>query len=456
MSIKIGNIFNTSGISKAISDNISGGLSGITTGIKAIGKNMIDEAFGMGGSGFSKPSAYPLGDEWQPDPAYAVTIVFTDPNTQQLTDVQGYMPETISIGLGAEFSSPLESVGDAMSSGPLGMTARMFGYKVSANVFSMLLWSGSSHIDLTLELRFVALRDTHEDVIVPIRKLYSLITPSIESFSVTQGPVQLGMVKSPGPSLEFAGSTSVTEQGAAIGGEIANAVGKVSGAVVSNATDLIQGKSTAVQAAVNIGGATVEAGGSAINQVLKDLRVKNNIAIVLGQFAYLRSVVVKDVSPAYNVKADEDGNWTDATVSIQVSTFVSPTNIDIPDLVGFRQGGRTQTSDPTSVSSDLATLAGGGLAGAMSKVSSKASSSLTELAKSVGLDVKFPKTDDLINSLNLKPITSVIPVKSTQYDNLGSIGRDVGLGSKVSLDENPYKLGMSQADINSFNLTLNT
>lgn len=462
MAVKIGNILKANlnsmvpRLKSVASDNIQGAMS-IGLGLDALSASVINEvAPGRRTTNYNSP--YPLGDEWKPDPAYMVSIAFTDPNTQAPATVSGYMPDTISMGLGAEFSSPLESVGEALSSGPLGMTARMFGYKVSANVFSMLLWSGSSHIDMTLELRFVALVDTYEDVIRPIRQLYSLVVPSIESFSVTNSPVQLGMVKSPGPVLEIVNNDgSLSDNVNETANLAANAVGKVSGTVVANASDLVNDKTTVGQAVVNVGGAAMEATGSAINQALKDLRVKNNISIYLGEFAYMRSVVIKDVSPAYNVKADEDGNWTDATVSIQISTFVSPTNIDVPDLVGCRsKPSDGPTKDGTEVSTDLASLAGSGIAGAVTKIKVPALSKLEDVAKGAGLNVKFPTDlDAAVKKLMIEPQTPVTQIKGELYDNISSIGKDTGLASKViSGDKVGFSLGMTDAEATTFNRDL--
>lgn len=105
------------------------------------------------------------------------------------------MPDTISMGLSADYASPLEGVGEALSG--------VFRYHSLLNLWVIryhLTYSRSYYgvvhhtWDLTLELRF--LTDSYKGMwIEPIRKLTSFI-PTIESFSATNGPVQLGFMKS--------------------------------------------------------------------------------------------------------------------------------------------------------------------------------------------------------------------------------------------------------------------
>lgn len=442
--MNFGNIF--SGVTKAatgfVKENIQGGASAIISGTKAVTKNLLDEAVATamgGGRGTSiYDSPYPLGQEWVPDPAYTVTLMFTNPNTGSADWVQGYMPETISIGLGAEFSSPLENAMNSLTDNAIGATARLAGYKVSANLFSMLLWSGSSHADLTLEMRFTALADTYQDVVEPIRKLTSLITPTVEPFSVTTGPLQLGIIKSPGPTIDFSGMVGGSlEQGANnVAGALGSVVGQVKDGVVSNASNVINGESSVAQAVIGMGATAVSALGGEVNNLVKNARIKNNISVKLGSFCYMRSVVIKDVSPAYNVKCDENGAWTDATVSIQISTFVTPTNIDIPDLIGY-----------TSVQAESTAIAGASTGGGLFGIGTPGI-----VAEGVGMNFPVP---NIVTQMGSKVQVAVTTKVGELYDNISSdlnkVGRDVGLSTKVTaLDPTEFKLGMSSSDYTSF------
>ena len=419
-------------IGSTLNKNLGDGLTTVGKGLSAIGRSVMDEAFGTGNSGGVGSSPYPLGDEWSVDPAYMVTIAFTDPNTGMQSTVQGYMPDTISMGLSADYVSPLESIGEMASGagGPVSAIAKMFGYKVSANIFSMVLWSGSSHMDLTLELRFVALTDTYKDVIEPIRKLTSLITPTIEPFSASTGPIQLGMMKSPGPSLTFEGDTSVMNQSVTILQDVGNSAGALAGGLADTAKSVISGEQTAVQGIVNAGGMSVEAIGGMVNTILRDIKVKNNISVKLGEFALLKSVVVKDVTPAYNVKADLDGNWTDATVSVQIGTFVSPTNLDIPHMVGFRVGAGTSTSatDPIGALQD----------------------SVSNVFQKVGIN-EVPTFTDTMASIGATVTTAATKVRDAIFKNPSRLGKDAGMGAKLMdtiFDKKtaPSAPGMSEID----------
>lgn len=418
-----------------IDQNLGDGLSTLGKGLSSIGRNVIDEAFGSKGLNKNSiyDSPYPLGNEWVVDPAYTVTIAFTDPNTGSLATVQGYMPDTISMGLSADYASPLEGVGEALSGagGPVSFVAKLMGNKISSNIFSVVLWSGSSHMDLTLELRFVALTDSYKDVIEPIRKLTSLITPTIESFSATNGAVQLGFMKSPGPSFTYAGDTSVLNTAGYVAGTVANAVGDLGNAVTDAVTNVSNGNQTAMQGVISAGGASIEALGGAFNNIVKDIVVKNNISVKLGEFALLRSVVVKDVTSAYNIKADAQGNWTDATVSVQIGTFVSPTNLDIPDMIGYKTG-----ADGVQQGSDVAVS---GLDDVASDVFKKA-----------GVN-KVPTLTGMLGKIGATVTTASKDVREYLFNNTSKLGKDAGLGTKLmdtvyDKSKAPSAPGMSDID----------
>lgn len=437
-----GNILGTA--SNYIEDNVTRATSTVLGGLGSIGNKLASEAMASI-TGQSPDSTYdspfPLGNEWNNDPAYTVTIQYTDPNTKAISHVAGYMPDTISMGLTADYNSPLESVAEDMSSGTVGLVARMFGYKVSANMFSMVLWSGSSHMDLELELRFVALRDTKVEVIDKIRALYGLITPNIESFSVTQSPIQLGIVTSPGPSLEYAGDpTDVEAMFGTIGESVGTIVTGTTGAIGDAVSGVVGGETSITKGVIAGAMGTAESVGAGFNTLVKNLRVKNNISVKIGEFAWLKSVVIKGVTPAYNVKCDLDGNMIDATVSVSIGTFVSPTNIDIPSLVGYKSGGDgTFQGSSTSVNP-------------LEGLFTPPFFSTGNIGLNLG-DLNTPAK--LFPSLGATITNPIGAVKKALLGNPENIGRDAGLGSKymnstVNLNFMPNAPGLSNSDRSDF------
>lgn len=447
MALNLGNIIKTAttAASSLGSSNAGDFVRTAKQGISAIGQGLLNEAAStvLGYNVSGDPiydSPYPLGIEWQTDPAYTATLVFTNPETKTLDTVNGYMPETISMSFGADFSSPLESIGEKLSGGgsAAGAVARMFGFKVSSNIFSMLLWSGSGQVDLTLEMRFVAVKDTFTDVVEPIRKLAALVLPQIDSFSNTSGALKLGMVTPPGPVLEYAGSEDVAEVLGESIGIISSAGSDLFSMGVSTVNSVRTGDSTAVQGLVASGSSAVSTFGGAFNELLKNVRVKNNISLMLGEFCLLRSIVVKDVSPAYNIKCDADGNWMDATVSVQVSTFITPTNADINDMIGFSNTSPSNmgTTDLTSVSSILGESF-------LGDIGLKLPTSVTDLAKTA-------------LGVNIEPQTSVGQLYESWSSDVTKVGKDAGLSTMVvrmpkSSNNTSYGLGMSADEINIFN-----
>jgi hypothetical protein len=441
MSLKLGNIVKTA--KSTLSSNIGDFMGTAKSGLAGIGSSLAKEAassilgFNIGGDPVYN-SPFPLGNEWVTDPAYTATIVFTDPTSKEMGQVSGYMPETISMSFGADFSSPLENIGEKLNGvgGGVASVGRMFGFKVSSNIFSMLLWSGSGQVELTLEMRFVALRDTYTDIIEPIRRLSALVLPRMDSFTQGgNGALQLGMVTPPGPTLEYTGSSAEDAAVNAIG-VISNAAQDIGGEIVSQGKQVLNGTTTPERGAVSTMRTTTETVGGMFNQLFKDVRVKNNISVMLGEFCYLRSVVIKDVSPAYNIKCDEDGNWIDATVSVQISTFITPTANDIPSMVGFRAGSalNTSTEDLTKATDLFDTIM----------------KEQEEAARKKAITI-VPVTPNT-SKLNVEPQTRVSGIYNNNSVIFDSIGKDAGLGSTVKKGTD-FSLGMSSSEANIFKNT---
>lgn len=444
-SVSLGNIVKTA--KTTLSSNVGDFIGVAKSGISGIGKNLAKEAassilgFNISGDPVYD-SPFPLGSEWVSDPAYTATIVFTDPTTKEIGQVSGYMPETVSMSFGADFSSPLENIGEKLSgvggglSGAAMSVGRMFGFKVSSNIFSMLLWSGSGQVELTLEMRFVAQRDTYTDVIEPIRKLSALVLPRMDSFTQGgSGALQLGMVTPPGPSLEYTGSSAEDALFNTIG-VISNGAQDIYGSVSSNVGQVADGSQSWERGVVSSMSTTTETVGGMFNQLFKDIKVKNNISVMLGEFCYLRSVVIKDVSPAYNIKCDEDDNWIDATVSVQISTFITPTANEIPNMIGFRAGAamNTSTEDLTKATDLFDTIM----------------KEQEEAARKKAITI-VPVTPST-NKLNVEPQTQVSGIYNKNSVIFDSIGKDAGLGSTVKKGTD-FSLGMSSSEATIFKNT---
>lgn len=410
---------------KYMPDPDSGGLppstpgilkSGISSGIgalKSIGGKLLDTAVRQR-TGVPFPMSRESdveGLEWTVNPDYMISILGSDIDGTPI-EVKGFLPEGISMGISAEYSSPLgDYAGGIGGDTALGGLAKAFGVRVAANLFSMQLWSGSSHISLALELRFVALHDSYTDVVKPIHDLWKFVTPSIEPFARTEGAVQLGLMRAPGPSLSYGAegstidpivemdniATATLNAGAQIGGAAVGAVNNVANApTAQNATN----------AAAVFAGQAVKTIGGGINQILKNIRIKNNISVQLGRFSYLKSVVIKDVSPMFNVKIDEDGFIIDATVSLSIETFVNPTNLDLADILGH-----------------------------------------VALANKAELAKKALEKDAIASEVDNKDIKANGGAPAINIDSSfpGSVLSDVGIpAQKLSMDQ--FSLGMSSAD----------
>lgn len=271
---------------------------------------------------------YPMsGSEYIPDPYYTVTITQYGDKASP-TVVQAYMPDDITFDFSSEFSTPFAEIGGAIAA--FNNVSRVFGGKIGANILSMQVWDGSSPLELTLPLRFVAFTNTKTDVVEKIRRLTAMSLPSSDTPGATNSQVaSIGYLKSPGPRIKFG-----TGGGLAQAGEQAVEVTKNTGGAIVDAGVNLASNLTG-QGLVDFLGRLIKATANGINGLLELIEIENKITVRLGSYAYLECVVIKGVSAAYDVKCDKDGLWIDATVDVRMVTFLNPLTSDITNLIGF-------------------------------------------------------------------------------------------------------------------------
>jgi hypothetical protein len=287
---------------------------------------------------------YP-GQEFEALEEYSVLLSFDGGSSK--TTVRAYLPDSFTLGFEAEYDQPFADFGANVL---YQAATRAMGFKIGANFLSMQVWQGASPLTLNLPLRFVAYKDSFEDVVAPLRFLAGLTLPEVESFAEGSNSfAQFGFINSPGPYIDLKASRigSVTEAAVDTGVQAAKTAGAavslaamgITTVVTDNKSDETLGVKFAdlLSELRNLG---KEAGGF-INNLLRAVVVRNNIQVKIGKYTYLRSVVVKSVSQEYNVKCDEHGNMIDATVDVTITSFVNPTKSDLKYLIGWQS---SQTS----------------------------------------------------------------------------------------------------------------
>jgi hypothetical protein len=221
----------------------------------------------------------------------------------------------------------------------------------------MKSWDGSTHTTFSVAIRLVAMTDAYKDIIEPIHKLAYLCVPSVdEASSNPNGLVQLGFINSPGPTIGFAEGTTptsffsdVTNAVSTGSVKVYNGAAKAVTDTVSSATDNNKNTGvmgTAMNGVVGIADTAVESLGTAIGTALQSLVIKNNISLVIGRFTKLRSVVLDSMSNDIKMKADENGNLIEAELSLQFTTLLSPTDVDIPYMFGYAYAEKAKENLP--------------------------------------------------------------------------------------------------------------
>lgn len=241
--------------------------------------------------------------------AYKVYVVAGEAqyNGQTGFTVEAWLPETLSTDIQASYESPLAQGLNGLLPG-IGAMARFMGVNLTTQALTTQVWQGGGHIQFTLPLIFQAETDAALEVMEPIKQLFSLTLPKDESGG--------GLLSAPGPHLDAKrlinnGMSSAWDQAKGAAKSLVNTGLSVVGAeqfkkTEGEAQSLAQATSRAI-----------------VNSV------KNNISLHLGQFMYFPSVVIKDVSPTFDVTLSKDKNPMRATVNVNFETFYIPTSQDL-------------------------------------------------------------------------------------------------------------------------------
>lgn len=256
--------------------------------------------------------------------------------------VDAWLPEQVQTDVTAEYTAPFAQ-GMENDSG-LSKLAKLSGISLTTQALTTQVWQGGSYIQFTLPFIFQAETDSTKDVMVPIKNLLRLMMP--------KEPEPGGLLQAPGPRLD-PNKILTTENVKAIGGGALSAGSGVIGQAFDTSNALL-GKMLNTSDNVTINGQSTV---NELNKFFKPLSnaivnaVVNNISLYIGQFMYFPSVVVKDVSPTYDVIIDVNKNPVRATVNVTFQTFYIPTQNDI------------DTMFPSTTASSPQTASGNGFAG---------------------------------------------------------------------------------------------
>lgn len=249
-----------------------------------------------------------------------------------LTIVEGYLPQQFEISANSEYDAPYAEgiMGNFGARGKL--LAQAFLGKLTTQAMSFQFWSGSTPMELSLPITFVARHNTIEDVRTPIVKLLKLTLPSAAGFDTAlgiQGDSDIyRLLQPPGPKITFDKERFI------------KATGSSEASVLDIAIKL--GEGNFGQAFSAIGSVLSHVGSKGVAIALNPfqfLKFTNNIQISIGQMLRFPSVVITSVSATYDTKFDDYGRAIKATVNVTFRTFFTPTKQDIDRMFLLTQEG---------------------------------------------------------------------------------------------------------------------
>lgn len=236
---------------------------------------------------------------------YMVIIHSTNvDSSRKSVTITAPLPESFGFGMSNSYEAPFAQ--GLIQDQTLKTAASAFGIRAAVPALTAQLWQGTSETDMTVELELHTENDPLADIRQPILDLLSLTTPSVDPAT--------NMMKSPGPSLEDSiasvanlASDSLTSLATTASNFFEKLLGApplkfVQNAVSNPATTTLAGNGV-TQPTAN---ATPPGLGS--TEFWKR-RVKNQVSIQIGNYAFYDSVVIPDVRLTFMSSIDPTTGW---------------------------------------------------------------------------------------------------------------------------------------------------
>lgn len=223
------------------------------------------------------------------NPNYTVTIQQAADGSvkgSQGITVSAPMPDSFTFDTRSEYQAPYAQ--GLFGNGAISNLAKLGGLRLTTQALTAQIWQGSTETELGLELEFHAETDPDLEVRQPILSLLRLSTASIDPST--------GALKSPGPQVNIDDAGQIT---ADAGNQLANTGKQIGNALISvlrparlnsenNSFNGRNSSSTPPQVQSGLGGA----------EYWKN-RIRNQISIQIGRYAFFDSVVISNVQKTY-------------------------------------------------------------------------------------------------------------------------------------------------------------
>jgi len=298
------------------------------------------------------------------NPNYKCIITQYGDSNQKKLVITAHLPEEYEFNLGAVYETPFsQSIADNVGSTGKNIAGAM-GFQFVNKALTTKVWQGSNDFSFVLRLVLQAETDVYLDVIKPLESLYRLVVP--------REPVQGGLLRSPGPHLDYeklkellsgAAQAAVdvavdfasnTVDGLVSSGKevfkdpLGSAANGLSGAwegVKSTYSGMVDaanyvGADNLTSRAINDTAGAVEGAAAIAEKKLANLSnalisaTKNRISVQIGTFQTMESVVVTNVSQVTKVRPIENSQgMSRIEVDVSFSTFTALTDSDIQYLL---------------------------------------------------------------------------------------------------------------------------
>lgn len=294
---------------------------------------------------------------------YQVTIISNDgagsPSQEGAVIVRAYLPEEVNLDIQAEYEAPFAQGLNQMMPG-LGSLARAFGVNMVTQAMTAQVWQGGTEVQFQMPLIFQATHSSYLEVMKPIKDLLRLTMP--------KDPTGGGLLESPGPHINIEKlktpvggkkttstptpqkPTTESKEGGGIvgmGKSVWEGGSGLLSSISKNVTSVSESisKDGLMSAFVNVPINTIKDLKATTNDTLVNLSsqmvnaIEGNISLYIGNYLYIPSIVITDVSPTFNTIIGPDGNPTRAQVQVSFKMFYIPTQADL-DVMFWNEGSK--------------------------------------------------------------------------------------------------------------------
>lgn len=243
--------------------------------------------------------------------------------------VEAWLPETVGMDVTANYDAPFAQGIANMLPENVGALARFLGMSLTTQAFTAQVWQGGAFIEFQIPFIFQAETSAANEVMKPIKDLLKLTMP--------KDPSGGGLLEAPGPTIDI--------KKLAASGASSEVFSNLSGGLsVSNMKDAYKElKGDTFGALANLKDKAQENIARPLSKAIVN-SIKNNISLYIGNFIYLPSVVITDVSPTFDVMVGPDNNPLRATVNVSFRTFFIPTQNDIDGMFPSATAEQTRRS----------------------------------------------------------------------------------------------------------------